>query len=81
MVFRELLYQARNKRLFWIPEAVRKDIDTIGVRRAFRASGEGVVKDLEVLLDYVDGMRWFKCPPENRHSVPERTKQIGRAHV
>ena len=74
-VCRDLLYQARNKKLYWIPEAVRSDMNIIGVRRAFGASGEGVVKDLEVLLDYVDGMRWSLCPKENRYSVPERTKQ------
>ena len=73
-VCRDLLYQARDRRLFWIPPAVRQDIQTIGLEKAFLVSGEQVVSDLGVLLDYIDCLRWSRCPPENRYSLPDQTK-------
>ena len=73
-VCRDLIYQARDRRLFWIPVAVREDIQKVGVEHAFKSSGARVVQDLSVLLDYIDCLRWSRCPPENRYSFPDQTK-------
>lgn len=63
----DLLYQALGGRLFWIPPSIRSDLGLFGVDRARVGTSDCVVQDSSKLLDFVDRLRWGKCPEVNRY--------------
>ena len=68
-VHRDLMYQARAGRLFWIPLAVRADMTKIGIGNAFADCGGTVYGHVRQLVLYIDQLRWSRCPEENSHSL------------
>ena len=70
-VAKDLLFQARNGRLYWISPQLRDDMFTIGVGNLFAESEQEVRNDFTVLLRYIDALRWSQCFVGR--SAPRRT--------
>ena len=70
-VAKDLLIQARAGRLYWIPEGVRSDLESMDLSLAFNDLPVRAYGDLMQLLLFVDELRWSQCPEENRLSAPE----------
>lgn len=74
-VAKDLIYQARDGRLFWISTNLRQDMMEIGVARLLRDSETTVHDQLQSLIRYVDELRWSECPEHYRVSAPEVSGQ------
>ena len=70
-VAKDLLFQARDGRLYWISPELREDMFTIGIGNLFAESDQSVRNDFTVLLRFIDALRWSLCPEENLVSNPE----------
>ena len=70
-VAKDLIYQARDGRLFWISVPLRQDMGAIGLDRLLADSDDDVKRQLHELLNFIEELRWSECPEENRISAPE----------
>ena len=77
---KELLLAARAGRIWWLPPAVRRDIRKIGVAVIYEACQKSVQEDVAALLNFVDRLRWSRCPLQYR-ILPEVAKRHSQVFV